>query len=252
MSEGSTSEMAIIVPTFNRPDNVLRLTRAFAQTVSIGSNTKLCFVFQREDTAMDHYNSEGWRAMLREIYPRVGFQIADAGMGGTGFVKPINWMARKLLRRARPPAYLGFMGDDHLPRTRGWDARFVAALSVKGCGYVFGDDGFQGANLSSYIIMKRQIPEALGYFAHPSFKHLYADNAWKALGEATKTITYLDGVLIEHVHPHAGKTGTDTTYDIGNSAARWTEDGLAWDHWRAHGYMRDFGTVRDLVREGKI
>lgn len=244
-------EMGIIVPSFGRPDNVLRLAKAFGETCKMES-TNLYFVLQQEDPELERYNTTQWRNEIRRAYTNTSVFVADKGIGGTGFVRPTNWMVKKLLRRVRPPAFIGFMGDDHIPRTKGWDQQFIATLSVPGVGYVFGNDGFQRADLTSHVVMKRQIPQALGYFAHPSFRHLYADNVWLETGKATNSIMYRGSVLIEHLHPHARKAYNDATYEIGNSEQRWKEDGKAWDRWKTGGGHRDFSVVHRLVSEGKI
>lgn len=245
-------EMGIIVPSFGRPDNVLRLAKAFGETCQMES-TRLYIVLQREDPLMETYNTVAWRDSLRDAFRYTYVDIAEKGVGGTGFVRPTNWMARRLLRRARPPQFIGFMGDDHLPRTPWWDQAFIAALTSRGCGYVYGADGFQNRGLTSHVVMKRQIPEALGYFAHPQFKHLYADNVWLETGKATNSIAYLgEEVLIEHIHPHASRgIPLDATYEIGNSKERWKEDGATWGRWRSS-TPRDFSIVQKLRDEGKI
>jgi hypothetical protein len=65
--------------------------------------------------------------------------------------------------------------------------------------------------------MTSDIPLALGYMTYPVLSHLYADNFWLDLGRAIERIKYLPEVLIEHMHPGAGKNIIDAGYDFSGS-----------------------------------
>jgi hypothetical protein len=63
---------------------------------------------------------------------------------------------------------------------------------------------------------------------YPELVHLYIDNHWKAWGEALGTLTYLNDVLLEHMHPFAGKAETDAVYDAANAPEMYDADSLAY------------------------
>ena len=63
-------------------------------------------------------------------------------------------------------------------------------------------------------------------------RHLYLDNFWKHLGEQTGGLRYLGDVVIEHLHPVAGKAPWDHRYAAVNASARDTEDRIAWEMYR--------------------
>lgn len=135
-------------------------------------------------------------------------------LGGT-----LNLLATKYADRYKN---IGFMGDDHRPRTPGWDGRFVAELTNLETGLVYGNDLIWGAGLPTEIAMTSDIVQKLGYMVPPGMIHMYLDNFWLELGKKLDSITYLDDVIIEHLHPSVGKaewtpeykeTNNDTIYN---------------------------------------
>jgi hypothetical protein len=98
---------------------------------------------------------------------------------------------------------IGFFGDDHRPRTQGWDALVKAAFDRMGSGLVYGDDLLQGENLPTAPFWSADVIRALGWYYPPTLTHLYADDYWLALANDLHIRTYLPDVLIEHMHPSA-------------------------------------------------
>lgn len=108
---------------------------------------------------------------------------------------------------------LASLGDDHLPRTQGWDTQILAAFARMGSGLVYGRDGIQDERLPTAPFWSADVIEALGWFAPPSLIHMYCDNWWLHLATALGCWTYLPEVLIEHCHPSAGKAPMDQVYE---------------------------------------
>ena len=107
---------------------------------------------------------------------------------------------------------LAFLGDDHRPRTPGWDTQVLEALATMGPGLVYTADGLQDERLPTAPFWSAQIITALGWFYPPVLKHLYADDYWLTLARDLDRCTYLPDVLIEHMHPSAGKAEMDDLY----------------------------------------
>jgi hypothetical protein len=142
---------------------------------------------------------------------------------------------------------LGFMGDDHRPRTWGWDARISVELHRLGTGMVYGNDLFQRGNLPTAIAMTSNIPRALGYMVPGGLVHLYIDNAWLDLGRRVG-ITYLDEIVIEHVHPAAGKAPMDEGYARVNSLESEAEDRTRYLAYQVYELDEDVQKIREAVR----
>jgi hypothetical protein len=110
------------------------------------------------------------------------------------------------------PAYdaIGFLGDDHCPRTPQWDEMLAASITDGGIAY--GDDLLQGAALATALLMSSDIIEATGQFCPRNQTHLYLDNYWMDLGQALGKLHFVPGVILEHLHPGNGKAESDAGY----------------------------------------
>jgi hypothetical protein len=216
----TTEPLAVLVPTRGRPQNAARLQQAFRNTESL--NSTLVFVVDHDDPELEGY----WeRAGVGEIDHLTVYE----GEGGRGMVASLNAAAHRL---AGEYDALGFMGDDHLPRTAGWDAHVLGALSSPWPRVVYGNDLFQGERLPTAAFLPSRVVRALGYMAPPMLRHLYVDNFWLDLGQQLGGLTYLPDVVIEHVHPAAGKTAMDERYAAVNAPEADVADRLAWMGFR--------------------
>lgn len=138
------------------------------------------------------------------------------------------------------------LGDDHFPRTQGWDRLLLQALdAMGGQGIAYGDDMHQRHRLPTAPVISAGIVEALGWMCEPSLRHMYVDNVWRDLGLGAGCLAYVLGVVIEHLHPAAGKAVTDPTYEA--SMAAWDADGEAYEQWRRDRMAADVGKVQAVV-----
>jgi hypothetical protein len=80
----------------------------------------------------------------------------------------------------------------------------------------------------------------------PACQHMYVDTAILALGAAAGRITYRSDVVIEHLHPYAGKAQMDESYRESNGAARFEADRKAFEAWHADGLAEDAAKVEAL------
>lgn len=199
------TDMVVLVPTRGRPESAKRLEKAFELTVQ--GATSLTFVVDSSDPVRNEYFKIVDKAQILEI----------SMPGPPGIVHPLNRAANLSLMFLNSPKYLGFMGDDHLPQTRGWDVQIMANLNQDFPSFAYGNDLFQREKLPTACFMSSVVVDELGYMAPPELKHLYVDNFWKDLGEALGAITYLDDVIIEHLHFANGKSPHDETYEHANA-----------------------------------
>jgi hypothetical protein len=226
--------LAVVVPTRGRPQNAARLARAFEETTASGALP--VFVADKDDPELP-----GYRALLEAgTIPRL--MIYDHTEGGKGLCFPLNYAAR---RYADVYENVGFMGDDHLPRTHGWDTEIINSLDSLRPRIVYGNDLLQGANLPTAVFMQSRMIQALGVMAPQVMRHLYLDNFWKELGERTGSLVYREDVVIEHLHPVAGKAPMDERYAAVNAPAA---DRFDRDAWLAYRDGAGFESALRLVR----
>lgn len=216
-------KLAVIVPSRGRPHAMGDLLATFEQTCR--ADTRILCRVDDDDPTLDGYRT----AVSHHLY--VGARI---GLGAS-----INEMAQGFWDDVD---VLGFMGDDHRPRTVGWDQRILDTIAADPFAVVYGDDLLQGRNLASQVFMSSQLVRRLGWFNPPGIRHMFIDNFWMTLGANLGTLTFLEDVVIEHMHPIANKAQWDAGYREVNAQERYSEDRRALE-----AYLRD-DFAADLLR----
>jgi hypothetical protein len=231
----------MIVPTRGRPQNIAALLEAWAETTT--GDTELWLALDDDDPTLSECltvcSSMEWPAAPVRA-PRWIVQ-ERLRLAGT-----LNLLA---VAAAECGGYkaIGFMGDDHRPRTKHWDAMFSAALDALGTGMVYGNDLIQGAALPTAVAMTSDIISTLGYMVPPGLVHLYLDNAWLSIAEGLDRKRYLPEVVIEHMHPLAGKAPEDDGYREVNSEQQYLADRRAYENWVHGGLDQDLAKLRTLL-----
>jgi glycosyltransferase involved in cell wall biosynthesis len=206
-------KMCVVVPSRGRPENADRLAKAFIDT---NTEADLYFIVDNDDPKWNEYaKNENIKCLP-----------ADNKTGGCA--TSLNTGVVYLLDFAKFPLYdyFVFMGDDHLPRTQNWDKAFIQALGSN-TGIAYGDDLLQGENLPTAFVMSRDLVVELQGMTFPGCIHLFFDNFVKQLGIDLNYLKYLPQVIIEHLHPVAGKAEMDEGYARVNQPKWYEEDLLA-------------------------
>lgn len=225
------ADLVVIVPSRGRPEAARTLIQAFKATRTVAH---LVVAVDEDDPVREEY----WA--LAGGPPAT---TVDTGGAPATMVRALNASAVVRAISDDPPFAIGFMGDDHMPRTVGWDAAYLAALRELGTGIVYGNDLLQGHRLPTQCAMTSDIVRALGYMAPPMLKHLYVDNFWRDLGKAAGCLRYLSDVTVEHRHPLAGKASWDEGYERVNSPEMGEHDRVAYE-----AYVADGGLDADVAK----
>lgn len=229
--------MIVIVPSRGRPHKMKELIEAFERN---RTDAELVVAIDHDDpTRYDYHTafkySPTWAGLTETSYD-----------GETSMIKTLNHVAVTLASQL-PDEVIGFMGDDHRPRTYAWDA-FLTTMAKDGIAYA--NDTVQGPNLPTQVFMPARFVNALGHMAPSVLFHLYADNYWKTLGERAMCLSYLHEVVIEHLHPTAGKAEWDDGYVRVNAGAVYQRDHDAYVKYIGDGLMDvDANKIRG-VRSG--
>ena len=227
-------DLAILVPTRGRPENIQRVIGAWDFT-NAWDHADLILIADEDDPRYQEYVD----LIDPEACPVRLFSV------------PL-WMpmVHKLELAARQMAEtywaVGFAGDDHLPQTIGWAARYLAALRELGTGMVYGDDGYQGARLSTEWAMTSDVVRALGRMVPAEVEHMFCDNAVLELFTRAGAVRHLPEVRIEHMHPYAGKATTDAQYQRVNSREQMSRDRRTFQAWQATTLASQVAAVRAL------
>lgn len=223
--------MIVIVPSRGRPHNIAELIEAWMET---DATAHLWVWVDEDDPVVDEYRAielPNWASLT--VGPRLR-------LGPT-----LNLVAQFAIIYTD---VVGFMGDDHRPRTVGWDQRlFDAALaSAPTPGIAYGNDLVQGENLPTAVFMDAWVVGALGYMVPPGMTHLYLDDFWKLLGQRLGTLTYLPDVVIEHCHPTAGTAPNDQGYAEVNHPSMYAHDKAIFDEYVATRLDADVAKLQAL------
>jgi hypothetical protein len=244
------ADLLMVCPTRGRPHNAEALWESWQATTTGAAD--LLFAVDDDDPMLWQYRDVVGRmpGVLLHVGPRLR-------MVGT-----LNGVA---VANAPKYQYLGFLGDDHRPRSAGWQDRFIEALSVSQStmtlastvpvntyripctGFVYGNDLLQGEKMPTALAMTSDIVTALGYMAPSTMIHLCIDLVWLELGRAIDRITYLPDVIVEHVHPALGKAPMDAGYEDANSAERISADSAAYFAYMAGQFHDDVAKLKALL-----
>ena len=148
--------LGVLVPSRGRPDNIGQLIDSFSATRGRRTTELLVIIDDDDDKyneyheQWDYYYGNGVGALLTTERLR---------LGGT-----LNKFGPEMAKRYD---VIGFMGDDHRPRTDGWDIRVVSACADKHNAVVYGNDLLQGQSLATAAFLDSNIVNALGYMVFP-------------------------------------------------------------------------------------
>ena len=232
-------DLAVITPSRGRPWHLQRLMTALADTCQL--STDLYVDAADDDPRLDDYKHLGLAHL--ETGPRDSLAALT------------NQAAREL---AGGYEFLASLGDDHVPRTAGWDRELCATITA------MGGTGFAYAAGSRWVIpeawvMSSDIVAALGWMMNPACAHYKVDDTVLELGVAARCIGYRHDVLVEHmqfgipydpVDPGKGmKAIRDDTYTDALQPEKMTADLIAWHDWRNDpaGLAADTATIRALI-----
>lgn len=219
------SKLSILVPSRGRPNNIVRLRDAMKDTCR--AETELHVFVDSDDETADDYRAIDGITLTIDRPRRIGPLLND--------VAPSI---------AESSSAIGFMGDDHIPRTTGWDTLFLCKLQDVGTGVVYGNDLLQGERLATSVVMSSDIVQTLGYFSLPGAVHLFLDNFWMSIGRGINRLFYFPDVIIEHLHPALSKSAWDETYVVANSSATWEADEKAYNEYMSSQYQLDIEVLK--------
>lgn len=227
-------DLLAIVPSRGRSAEVAELYRAVRATAS--ARTDVLVAFDDDDPQIGAYRrlrdaTRADRRLLWACGPRKSLA---------------EWTNRLALAYAGKYRALASLGDDHRPRTPGWDSALLAALDAAGgTGIAYGNDLLQGERLPTAVVMSSDIVAGLGWMCHPSLRHYCVDNVWKVIGETAGCLHYLPDVIIEHLHYLRTGDAPDATYR--QAEARCDADREAYEEWLLRAANDDIEAVRGLL-----
>jgi len=219
-------EQIWLCPSRGRPGNIEQLRKAWADVTAPGA--ALLVAVDSDDPQLEAYRDGGPVVICEPL-----------GLGGI-----INTLAVPLAGACR---FVGFLGDDHRPRTHDWTARLQDGLKGRP-GVAYGDDLLRSEQVPTAALVSAELITALGYMVPTGVEHLCHDIFWKVLGEAT-ALAYCPEVVIEHMHPSLRKAPWDEGYERANGKAGFDRDWAAYNRFMAEVWPGDLGRLLRHLQE---
>jgi hypothetical protein len=226
-------DLLLIVPSRGRPQSIARLLDSVRETRRI--DTHVHVAVDEDDEKLPQYRAvmekAGGEGDVLETGPRKGL---------------CAWTNEIAVRRAPEYPHLASFGDDHVPRTPGWDAALVRGIQdMGGTGFTYPWDGTR-EDVPEAVVMSSDIVQVLGWMSLPGLEHWYHDNVWGDLGWGAGCIRHLRAIAVDHVHPATGKVPADaTSRDNGRSLD--ADRDVYWK-WRAERMAADTEKIA-MLRE---
>jgi hypothetical protein len=222
--------LAVLTPSRGRPQQALRL----AESLSLcEGDTDILFGLDYDDITLSAYMQLLPALQSPHIFTVVGEREALGPKTNTLWAEVHDLYT-----------HFASFGDDHLPRTQGWDLALMTAAMPTGISY--GDDTAMGRDLTTAPVITADIPEALGWVCLPGLRHYCVDNVWKDLGSGAGCLTYCPEVVVEHLHHTTGKSYHDSTYAEAGGFHEGHPDYHAYLRWRQYDMENDVATVSKL------
>ena len=211
--------IAVLCPSRGNPKALNEALASFHDTV-MDAETRFIAVLDENDPMLAEYIAT-LDAGYWDYIP-----VPESESGNMNLA--LNYAA---IQTAEKYDIVGFIGDDHRFRTKGWDRIVKKVLSDAGGGFLYGNDLYMGDYLPTQVFISSPIIRALGWMGLPGARHLYLDNTWKYLGENTDSLYYLPDIVIEHMHPVAGKGEWDENHKRVNTDEMYAHDRAVYDAW---------------------
>lgn len=222
--------LVVLVPTRGRPEKQLQEVYDTFLETKVLDDTEILFVLDPDADLLKY--SVGFRSL------GVTVKLENP----TGNMRAaLNQAANKLWEHFD---IIGFIGDDHRFRSKGWDQLIGNAL--KDGGVAYGDDGVQGENLPTQWFVTSDIVRVFG-MAPYFLNHFYIDNYWLDVSTAAGCRYYLPDVKIEHMHFSYGKSVLDETYEHSMSVG--SPDVGSYNGWvNSGGVAIDADVIKQVLR----
>lgn len=224
------NEMLVVVPSRGRPENIKRFIAALHKT---NAKVDLIVGVDDDDIKLPEY---------KELENQLNFKLVIGPR--EKFAKTVN---RIMMSNFTKYKYLSWMGDDHVTITLGWDEAYRNELDRLNVGVVYGNDLVMGQEIATELAFTSNIVGVLGYAIPQGFIHLYVDNYFMELGRAIGKLSYLNDIVVQHMHPSAGTALEDLTYREANSPENWTNDKIRFEKYIKEELPLDVEKLREIL-----
>lgn len=192
---------------------------------------------------------DAYRATGATVAGRIVLNLDDWQANGPAYIAvniPANWAfvpvqadsmcdaMRRMWPLMKELEWVGWIDDDMLPETPGWDKLMVEALT--GTNFVSTNDCWQAraepeeGRMCGAWAFSGELLRAVGYLVPQHLAKSYVDDVWEMIGRQARCWTPRMDITTRHLHPTAGLANPDDTTDQVNK--HWDNDTAAALNWR--------------------
>ena len=199
-------DFSLLVPTRNRPNNIVRFVESVAETSSDESTIEILFYVDADDE-----NTKNATEAIEDIIenkPNIKYSM----MGDS-----VDWYNKwwNYLWQHCSGKYIMQCGDDLIFRTDNWDVEIKKSFNQYPDPFVviYCDDGSDDAeDRATHPVLSKEWCDELGYFVPGKFLGAYNDTWITEVAQYANRFHYVPHVLIEHMHPDFKKSEIDEVY----------------------------------------
>ena len=198
-----------ILPSRSRPNNLLRLIDAWERT---GASTPVELCLDLDDSCLPQYDA---------------MQIPSGWHLSMGWHGPLSRLYNDAYGRHLGATFFGFIADDVVPLTNGWDTRLIEVAGNDGMAVPAGGHDPNGA---PHFVLGGDLVRSVGWLSLPGLDRLYIVTVWQKIAESRGVLRRVPNVILEHRHFSIRKAMIDATY----LKHRKQQDKSIYDNWRQH------------------
>lgn len=152
--------------------------------------TPILLRLDEDDPTLGDYKAPGWNI---QIGPRCSLSV----------------IYNDVFRSMPNLDFYGFIADDVVPETHGWDSKLIEAAGNDGMAVPAGGETTGGC---PHFVLGGDLVRSVGWLSLPGLDRLYIDTAWGDIAKARGVYRYLPNVILAHHHFSNGKALMDSTY----------------------------------------
>lgn len=239
-----SNEVVALCPTRENPDGAREMIRSFYATIH-RLNSDVVLVVDQDDPYLNQYLAIPEEFRWVEVtagqvrrHEMVQVMVVEGG----SLTKATN---EAVARMWDSDAIVGHVGDDHRFRTPGWDTR-IRDILLEAPGVVYAWDGFRSAWASAWWT-NMKIIRTLGWLAVPGSMHLTIDDVFMDIGAGIGRLTFLEDVLIEHLHPASGKVAWRPIVQSHYKKDRRAKEEANLARYRAEDFANDINRLQEAL-----
>lgn len=193
-------KFSILIPTKNRPKNILNVLSTIYKTAKDIKNIETIFYVDNDDEISKQTIDKVGSSNIK--YTSSEQKVLFSDMWNQAYKESCG-------------EYLMLCGDDVEFHTKDWDQKILSKFDKyeDKIAYVFPKDGYANGKLGVHGFVHRKWAEIVGFFTPPYFAYWYADTWLDEVSKMIKRAEYAEDVEITHYHWQTGNSrGIDQVY----------------------------------------